>query len=158
MIILCFVIFIILAIVCAKQARKPRNYCDDSDILWGFAAMGCGLVALGLFIGGGVMLGNIVDSGYINERIAVIGNKNKEVESGIQTMVKNYLEHEGATYKAMTPEEAVAYATAYPELASNELVKEQIATYKNNRGEILKLEQKKIDCKVFRWWLYFGGE
>lgn len=158
MIILLFIIFIILTIVCAKQARKPRNIADDSDILWHFATMGCGCVVLGLFIGGGVMLGNIIDSGYTNERIAVIENKNKEVESGIQTMVKNYLEHEGATYKAMTPEEAVAYATAYPELASNELVKEQITTYKGNRGKILELEQKKIDCKVLRWWLYFGGE
>lgn len=158
MIILLFVIFIILTIVCAKQARKPENYDDDSDILWHFATMGCGLVALGSFIGGGVALSKIIDSGYVDERIAVIENKNKEVESGIQTMVKNYLEHEGTTYKAMTPEEAVAYATAYPELASNELVKEQIATYKNNREKILELEQKKIDCKVLRWWLYFGGE
>lgn len=158
MIILLFVIFIILAIVCAKQARKPKNLLDDSDILWGFVTFGCGFVVLGLLIGGGVVLDNIVNSGYADERIAVIENKNKEVESGIQTMVKNYLEHEGATYKAMTPEEAVAYATAYPELASNELVKEQIATYKSNRGKILELEQKKIDCKVLRWWLYFGGE
>lgn len=158
MIILCFVISTILAIVCAKQARKPRDYLDDSDILWGFLSAFCVLAALGNIIGGGVVLGDIVDSGYVDERIAVIENKNKEVESGIQTMVKNYLEHEGATYKAMTPEEAVAYATAYPELASNELVKEQIATYKNNREKILELEQKKIDRKVLRWWLYFGGE
>lgn len=158
MIILCFVILTILAIVCAKQALKPRDHLDDSDILWGFLSAFCVLAALGNIIGGGVVLGNIVDSGYVDERIAVIENKNKEVESGIQTMVKNYLEHEGATYKAMTPEEAVAYATAYPELASNELVKEQIATYKNNREKILELEQKKIDRKVLRWWLYFGGE
>lgn len=158
MIILLFIIFIILAIVCAKQALKPRDYLDDSDTLWYFATVGCGFVVLGLFIGGGVALGNIIDSGYTYERIAVIENKNKEVESGIQTMVKNYLEHEGATYKSMTPEEAVAYATAYPALASNELVKEQIATYKDNRKKILELEQKKIDCKVLRWWLYFGGE
>lgn len=158
MIILCFVISTILAIVCAKQALKPRDYLDDSDILWGFLSAFCVLAALGSIIGGGVVLGNIVDSGYVDERIAVIENKNKEVESGIQTMVKNYLEHEGTTYKAMTPEEAVAYATAYPELASNELVKEQIATYKSNREKILELEQKKIDRKVLRWWLYFGGE
>lgn len=153
MIILLFVIFIILAIVCAVVSRTS---CDEENWLIGFGL--CVLIALALLVGGGVVLGNIVDSGYVDERIAVIKNKNKEVESGIQTMVKNYLEHEGATYKAMTPEEAVAYATAYPELASNELVKEQIATYKNNREKILELEQKKIDCKVLRWWLYFGGE
>lgn len=153
MIILSFVIFIILTIVCAVVSKS--SYEEEN---WMIGSALCAFMALALLVGGVVVLGGIVDCGYTNERIAVIENKNKEVESGIQTMVKNYLEHEGATYKAMTPEEAVAYATAYPELASNELVKEQITTYKNNRGEILKLEQKKIDCKVLRWWLYFGGE
>lgn len=153
MIILLFIIFIILAIVCAVVSKS--SYEEEN---WLIGSVLCAFMALALFIGGGVILGNIVDSGYVDERIAVIENKNKEVESGIQTMVKNYLEHEGATYKAMTPEEAVAYATAYPALASNELVKEQITTYKSNRGKILELEQKKIDCKVLRWWLYFGGE
>ena len=131
MIILLFVIFIILAIVCAVVSKS--SYEEEN---WMIGSVLCAFMALALLVGGGAVLGNIVDCGYTNERIAVIENKNKEVESGIQTMVKNYLEHEGTTYKAMTPEEAVAYATAYPELASNELVKEQIATYKSNRGKI----------------------
>lgn len=110
------------------------------------------------WVAAGCTISNIVDAKYADERIAVIEAKNSEVEAGIQAAVRNFMEHEGKTYEKMAPDEAIAYAVGYPELASNELVKEQIATYKSNREQIMQYEQLKIDAEIAKWWLYFGGK
>lgn len=92
---------------------------------------------------------------FIDDRILVIQSKNEDVETAITKIVENYISHEGRTYEKMTPSEAVAFAVAYPELSSNELVKQQIETYKNNREQILNYEQQKVDKKIIDWWLHF---
>lgn len=128
----------------------------DTD-LEGCLAFGSLVIAL---IVGVVFLFNL--AGYINychadERIEAVKTKNAEIEKEIQTSVQAFFEHEGKTYDGMTPDDALAYAVAYPELASNELVKEQIATYKSNREQVLTYEQQKIDRKIKAWWLWFGN-
>lgn len=126
----------------------------DDDVWFGFAAI-TGLASVVLIIVLGIMIGHSVDYSLADERIAIVQQKNEDVEKAIKSMVENYLEHEGKTYEKMTPSEAVAMAVAYPELSSNELVKEQIATYKSNREMILKYEQNKVDKKVVDWWIHF---
>lgn len=126
----------------------------DDDMWFGFAAI-TGLVSVVLVVVLGIMIGHSVDYSLADERIAIVQQKNEDVEKAIKSMVENYLKHEGKTYEKMTPSEAVAMAVAYPELSSNELVKEQIATYKSNREMILKYEQNKVDKKVVDWWIHF---
>ena len=45
----------------------------------------------------------------------------------------------------------------YPELKSDKLVEEQISVYEENNKKIRELKEDKIDLKVKKWWLYFGG-
>lgn len=156
MLIILFIISIIsmflwLILGAARYGAKHDSEFETS------MALGSLVVVL---IVGGVFLYNL--AGYINychadERIEAVKAKNVEIEKEIQTSVQAYFEHEGKTYEEMTPDDALAYAVAYPELASNQLVKEQIATYKSNREQVLAYEQQKIDRKIKAWWLWFGN-
>lgn len=132
------------------------NYANMEDTCFAFAAIGWGVFSI-MVIAGLCVGGAYVDSGYADERLEVIRVKNQEVEEGIQFAVKSYMEHEGKTYTEMAPNEALAVVQTYPELSSNELVKDQIETYKENREQILKYEQSKVTRKVLAWWLWFGN-
>lgn len=154
MLILLLVITIIGVIVCGIGTCKSE-YNDDN---WLYATTLFAIPALCILLVFFFVLGLYIDNSYADERIEIVKTKNAEIEKEIQVAVKSYLEHEGKTYAEMTPDEALAVAVAYPELASNELVKEQIATYKSNREEVLQYEQRKIDKKVKAWWLWFGSE
>lgn len=150
--ILTILIVMILATVALIIASTKDHYNDDVYI---GAAIMTGIMSIVSAVGLCAMIGISVDYSLADERIAIVQQKNEDVEKAIKSMVENYLEHEGKAYEKMTPSEAVAMAVAYPELSSNELVKEQIATYKSNREMILKYEQNKVDKKVVDWWIHF---
>jgi hypothetical protein len=46
----------------------------------------------------------------------------------------------------------------YPDLKADTLVQKQIETYVANNNTIKELRTDKINGKVYRWWLYFGGK
>lgn len=154
------ILFIIASILTAALARLSIKKCDK----WEDDACLC-LAILGVFTGIGaisfVIAFFINWSEYINychaeERIGLVEAKNVDIENEIQIAVREYMEHEHKTYEDLSPDNAIAVATAYPELSSNELIKEQISTYKSNRDEILQLKQQTIDRKIKSWWLWFG--
>lgn len=156
MIILLLVLSLIIGLVFTWLYNNINN-ASKEDTWLTFAAVGWIIFSItviaGLCVGGAY-----VNSGYVDERLEVVKAKNQEVEEGIQFAVKSYMEHEGKTYTEMAPNEALAVVQTYPELSSNELVKDQIETYKENREQILKYEQSKVTRKVLAWWLWFGNK
>lgn len=158
MLILIFIISVIATVLLARISIYEDNKSYDDGELFFTGAVGTGVVAALVLMAGVLNISIIINARYADSRIRVVEEKNESLEAGIQVAVERYLKHEGDTYSEMSPDEAIAVVSTYPELASNELVKEQIATYKSNREEILRYEQSKIDGEVAKWWLYFGGE
>lgn len=156
MIILLLVLSLITGLVFTWLCNNVNNVSKE-DTWVTFSLIGWIVFSItaiaGLCVGGAY-----VNSGYADERLEVVRAKNQEVEEGIQFAVKSYMEHEGKTYTEMAPNEALAVVQTYPELSSNELVKDQIETYKANREQILKYEQSKVTRKVLAWWLWFGNK
>lgn len=157
MIILLFIIFlvvtIILSILCLK---KCDDWEDDYCILLGIFAAFAGIGAISCVIAFFMNWSDYINYCHAEERIELVEAKNTDIENEIQIAVREYMEHEHKTYEDLSPNNAIAVATAYPELSSNELIKEQISTYKSNRDEILQLKQQTIDRKIKAWWLWFG--
>lgn len=158
MLALLFIILIVAIVICLIVAWKASDDIFFDDESWATILVWLCFLAFIVLVSFFVVLASYIGDSYADERIEIVKTKNTEIEGEIQVAVKNYLEHEGKTYADITPDEALAYAIAYPELASNELVKEQIATYKSNREQVLQYEQQKIDKKVKAWWLWFGNE
>jgi hypothetical protein len=159
MLALLFIIAIVGGVICATVSWKKIEHGEygDAEDWFMFAGLVCFLAFI-MLVAFFIVLACYVGDSYADERIEVVKTKNTEIEKEIQVAVKSYLEHEGKTYTDMTSDEALAVAVAYPELASNELVKEQIATYKSNREQVLQYEQQKIDKKIKAWWLWLGSE
>ena len=118
-------------------------------VLGGAGALVCIIVAVFM----GMSLSKTI---VINDRIKMYKEENAVIEQQIDTVVKEYMAHEGETFKNLKPESSVTLVTLYPELKSDELVKTQIATYQKNNETIKSLKDQKIKAGVWRWWLYFG--
>lgn len=72
--------------------------------------------------------------------------------------VRDYMEYEETTYKQLLENaDLTTMVLKYPELNSNELVKMEIETYKENSKKIKELKEDKIGKSRKAWWLYFGN-
>lgn len=90
------------------------------------------------------------------EKIKMYQEENTKIEEKIDVIVKQYMEYEGKTLKDFKSSSSMTLVSLYPELKSDELVKQQIKTYTDNNKKIKELQEKAIDLKVGKWLLYFG--
>ena len=82
--------------------------------------------------------------------------ENAAIEQSVDVLVKDYYKHESDTYSSLKPENAVLFASAYPELQSNELATKQLEIYVDNNNKIKELKEDQINLSRNRFWLYFG--
>lgn len=93
-----------------------------------------------------------------DEKIEIYQKQNAEIEAKIEMVVKQYMEYEHQTFTELKKgDDYITLVSLYPELKSDELVKEEIKVYEENNKKILELKQDKVELKVYRWWIYFGG-
>mgnify|MGYP004477542341 CR=1 FL=1 len=104
------------------------------------------------------LLSNLYEYQGVDQKIKMYEIQNQQLERKIDVAVKSYMNHEKDTYKDFKAGDGMALITTYPELRSNELVKEQMNTYQSNNRKIAKLKEKEIDYNVTKWWVYFGGK
>lgn len=105
-----------------------------------------------------IFLGVLVSNGRtIDEKITMYQEENNKIEKQLDTLVSNYMNYESNTYEKLKSESSVTLVSMYPELKSDKLVEEQISVYEENNKKIRELKEDKINLKVKKWWLYFGG-
>ena len=104
------------------------------------------------------LLAKIIGLRVIDEKIELYQTQNEEIENKVEVVVKQYMEHENKTFKGLkTDESYITLVTLYPELKSDKLIEQEINLYEENNKKILELKEQKINEKVYKWWLYFGG-
>ena len=104
-----------------------------------------------------IMFCMVTTDAKLDNRIAMYTEENAVIEQQIAECVERYQEYEQGVFEKVSPTDAVAFVTLYPELKSDTLVQAQIETYVENNNKIKQLKEKKIDASVRKWWLYFGG-
>ena len=116
----------------------------------------------GIFISVVALIGIIINIGILingrtlDDKIAMYEQENAAIEQSVDVFVKDYYRHESDTYSSLTPENAVLFASAYPELQSNELATKQLEIYVENNNNIKELKKDQINLSKNRFWLYFG--
>ena len=116
----------------------------------------------GIFISVVALIGIIINIGILingrtlDDKIAMYEQENAAIEQSVDVLVKDYYRHESDTYSSLTPENAVLFASAYPELQSNELATKQLEIYVENNNKIKELKEDQINLSRNRFWLYFG--
>ena len=117
---------------------------------------------VGGFLLGSAVIGLIICGGIIgavpeyNKQIEVYETEMTTIQETINDVVVNYLDHEKDTYAELTPENAVIFASIYPELSSSELVKRQLEIYNEYLVSIKNCKLKLASISTAKWWLYFG--
>lgn len=83
--------------------------------------------------------------------------ENLKIETKVKETVRVYMNYEEEVYKNLVETaDLTTLLIKYPELNSNELIKTEIDTYKENSKQIKKLKEQQIDKSLMAWWLYFG--
>lgn len=127
----------------------------NEDLAEGFGILGCliGFIALiGIFVN----IGLLVRGRTLDDKITMYEQENTAIEQSVDVLVKDYYKHESDTYSSLKPENAVLFASAYPELQSNELATKQLEIYVENNNKIKELKEDQINLSRNRFWLYFG--
>jgi hypothetical protein len=145
MFILLFVIAVVLIVLAVL----------NEDLAEGFGILG-GLIGFIALIGIFVNIGLLVRGRTLDDKIAMYEQENTAIEQSVDVLVKDYYKHESDTYSSLKPENAVLFASAYPELQSNELATKQLEIYVDNNNKIKELKEDQINLSKNRFWLYFG--
>lgn len=144
-----FILLFVIAVVLIVLAVLNEDLAD------GFGILGCliGFIALiGIFVN----IGLLVRGRTLDDKIAMYEQENTAIEQSVGVLVKDYYKHESDTYSSLKPENAVLFASAYPELQSNELATKQLEIYVDNNNKIKELKEDQINLSKNRFWLYFG--
>lgn len=122
------------------------------DGLGEFGVVIVGIALFGIFINIGILIyGRTFD-----DKIEMYEEENLRIEQSVNVLVKDYYKHESDTYSSLKPENAVLFASAYPELQSNDLAMKQLEIYVENNDKIKELKEDQINLSRNRFWLYFG--
>lgn len=150
MLLVLLVVFIVLfAISCYLTDGYVSGF-DWAVASTFFAILGCIIGLIGCLI-------FVVNGRTLDEKIKMYSDENKEIESQIDELVTEYMKHESETFKDLKAESSITLVSMYPELKSDKLIKKQIDVYTKNNEKIKELKSGKIDVKIYKWWVYFGG-
>ena len=149
MLILGIVIGILLIVYCFI-------FLHDEDFIILFGGAGA-LIVIASLIGMFICFHNLGQAKIIDAKITMYQEENKQIETQIDTLVKEYMKYEGNTLKKFASDSSITLVTMYPDLKSDELVKSQINTYTENNNKIKELKESKLNYRLVKWWLYFGN-
>lgn len=143
-----FILFFLIGVVIITLGI----WLDEYDFS-GFGIIIVAIALLGIFIN----IGCLVRGRTLDDKIAMYEQENTAIEQSVDVFVKDYYKHESDTYSSLKPENAVLFASAYPELQSNNLAMKQLEIYVENNDKIKELKEDQINLSKNRFWLYFGG-
>lgn len=117
-------------------------------------------VILSIFalIVGFIFFSLVIDYPYnIDQKIKMYTQENNNIETKVKQTVQAYMNYEQDTYKNLVENSDLQILLIkYPELNSNELVRAEIETYKENNNKIRELKDKAIDKKIKGFWYFFN--
>ena len=144
MLIIFIIIFIILWVIGIKK---------DNEFIF-IPSMALTFLTLFIYL---ILFIQISSENVLDNRIILYKENNTLIESKIDIVIKEYLKHENKTYNDLKSKDSISIILSCPNLASNELIKQEIETYKENNKKILELKEAKTFIPLEKWWLYFGG-
>ena len=124
---------------------------DTGEVFSGFGSLISVVALIGIIIN----IGILINGRTFDDKIEMYEQENAAIEQSVDVLVKDYYKHESDTYSSLKPENAVLFASAYPELQSNELATKQLEIYVDNNNKIKELKEDQINLSRNRFWLYF---
>lgn len=158
MLIVLGVIFIAM-IIAGGIMLHCSDYGDDAIALGGIFMIVIGAIATAVVVIASVIqINSLIKIRVVDEKIAMYEEQNSEIEEQIEAVVKQYQEYESEIMmQAGDNDSYITLVSLYPELKADTLVGKQIEIYLYNNNRMIELKAQKINERIYRWWLYFGG-
>ena len=144
MLIIFIIIFIVLWVIGIKK---------DNEFIF-IPSISLTILTLFIYL---ILFVQVSSENVLDNRINLYKENNNLIENKIDITIKEYLKHENKTYNDLKSKDSISIILSYPNLASNELIKQEIETYKENNKKILELKEAKAFIPLEKWWLYLGG-
>lgn len=128
----------------------------DLDYDFGVVPIGLFLMLIGEIIALIFCICCLVGFRVIDDKIELYTNQNKQIEEKIEVVVKSYMNYESDTLKELKSDSYITLVNLYPELKSDEMIKQQIELYTSNNTKITELKEEKLNKTLYKWWIYFG--
>lgn len=151
------IIFIVLSVLVILVGLIGGGITDSYDNDgWIFLA-GVGVILLiANIILTFIFVNQVKELDIIDKKIEMYQEENTKIETDIDMLVKQYMEHEKKTLSEFKSESSITLVNLYPDLKSNELVQQQLNIYVENNNKIKELKNDKLEYQLSKWWLYFG--
>lgn len=150
MITLFFIVFTIIIIAMGHANDHGADYDESLAVV-----ITIDLVCIGGMI---ILLVNLFITAYvIPNKIAMYQEENAIIEEQVSSTVAKYMEYEKDIIYEIAPiDDAMTLISLYPELSSDELIKEEINVYVSNNNKIRELKDTELNKSIYRFLLYFG--
>lgn len=150
MITLFFIVFTIIIIAMIRANNHGADY-DEALCPIIIADIVCIIGMVILFI-------NLFIVAYvIPNKIAMYQEENAIIEERVSSTVAKYMEYEkDIIYEVAPSDDAMTLISLYPELSSDELIKEEINVYVSNNNKIRELKDTELNKSIYKFLLYFG--
>lgn len=163
MLIVLFIVFLIIAILLLLLASWADYHDHElTDMLSCFGILGSGIAEFIIIISIICNIVGLADLKVVDKKIAMYEEENKNIQTQVAEIVKNYQDYEKETYTEslknidLSNTDVVVLAQLYPDLKSNEMLNKQIEIYQENNKKIKELKEQKINDEMSKWWLYLG--
>lgn len=146
-------LFIVFTIIIIAMIRANNHGADYDESL-------CVVILIDLVCIGGmvVLFGKLFNVTYlIPNKIAMYQEENAIIEERVSSTVAKYMEYEkDIIYEVAPSDDAMTLISLYPELSSDELIKEEINVYVSNNNKIRELKDTELNKSIYKFLLYFG--
>lgn len=150
------ILTLILAIGITLWIKYSANMGEDCKVCLGILDFFIYCAFIGCLITTLCFIPKIATESIYDTKIEIVQETNMQLEEQICSAVEKYLEHEESVYEKLDITTAIGLFSAYPNLKSNELVKQLVDTYKVNAEEIKELKQEKTNLAIYKFLVYFG--
>lgn len=153
MIIIFIVLSVLVILVGLIDGALDDSYDNEG---WLFLAGVGAVLLIGNIILTFVLVNQVKELNIIDKKIEMYQEENTKIETDIDMLVKQYMEHEKKTLSEFKSESSITLVNLYPDLKSNELVQQQLNIYVENNNKIKEFKNNKLEYQLSKWWLYFG--
>lgn len=149
-------LILILLIVLCVFAKYKDNNSSLWEETWSIIFYISGFGAIFTFVAWFIILICLTSCRTINPKIEMLQEQNKQIEEKVAISVEQYMNYEKDTFTELKPESYINLVNLYPELKSDELIKQEIELYTTNNEKIVELKEMKIEETMYKWLIYFG--
>lgn len=154
-VIVIFIVFLVLRVKFPSTNYSSSLLFNTHDFFTGMSWI-FGIIAAGLIITICCLAPTVGTASTIGDKIAMYQEENANIEQDIDKVVKEYMNHEHDTFTNLKDESAITLVTLFPELKSDNLIKQQLEIHVTNNEKIKSLKEEKINVAKIKWLLYFG--